>query len=77
MFRTILTRMRESTDLPRPEAEEWKQAEQELLNRKLVEAVLLTDNQVSPGQLVKLDTKAFVDSHRGAFQKAAKSLLVV
>ena len=77
MFRSILTRMRESTDLPRPEAEEWKQAEQEVLNKKLVEAVLLTDNQVSPGQLVKLDTKTYVDTHRGAFQKAAKALLVV
>jgi hypothetical protein len=63
--------------LPRPEDEEWKQAEQEVLNKKLVEGVLLTDNQVSPGQLAKLDTQSYLDTNRGTFQAAVKSLLVV
>jgi hypothetical protein len=77
MLFKILQRMRESTDLPRPEDEEWKQAEQEVLNKKLVEGVLLTDNQVSPGQLAKLDTQSYLDTNRGTFQAAVKSLLVV
>ena len=77
MISKELWKIRESTDLPRPEAEEWKHAEHEVVNKKLVEGVLLMDNEVSPGQLVKLDTQAYLDTHRGAFQKAVKALLVV